>query len=496
MPTLHRSHLFSIALFAIGAVPLQASGVSVDDDFSGSWSGEVLLPFDSQPMPIRFGIEQSEDGLWRGAFEAEMFGPGLMEGKLKDGALELECDMGGSQSPFSLKPADKGGLKGMFRYRGFPIAIEFERFADSWVDDLRIEVDLPDERPERVTLEGLPDFWLEDMQPRVDDLMNRASIVGLAMAIVVDGELLDVRSWGWKDVASRQALDGDTLFRWASISKTVTGIVATKLAVADELDLDADVRVLVPEFPEKKHVVSTRLLLGHLGGIAHYQHMPKVTREDYDVVFPFRDPVRAIDMFKAAPLINEPGTEYSYSTHGFALAGAVLERSSERGFKGEVKRMIAEPLGMTTFEPDDPTARRSNRTTGYRITSDGRIFESGDTDISWKLAGGGFQSSVADMARYAVGLCDEEFLSEEERDLLWTSGRTREGKSTGYGLGFSVGRVDGRLEVSHGGAQRRTATYLIAYPDERIAIALMCNTEGVRLEGLARNMMQVIFAEE
>jgi serine beta-lactamase-like protein LACTB len=169
----------------------------------------------------------------------------------------------------------------------------------------------------------------------------------------------------------------------------MTGVLAAKMAQEGLLDLDADLRELLPEFTQKKYPVSARQLLGRLGGIVHYLHMPVVTRRDYGVDFPFRDAVRAIDMFCAAPLINQPGTVYSYSTHGFALAGAVLERSSKRGYWGEVQSLVSAPLGMSSFEPDDPSAPNVACTTGYRIVGDGRIFDAGNSNVAWKLAGGG-----------------------------------------------------------------------------------------------------------
>lgn len=65
-------------------------------------------------------------------------------------------------------------------------------------------------------------------------------------------------------MSNGEAVDGQTLFRWASISKSITGVVAAKLAQAGTLDLDRNVVELVPEFPKKQYPVSARQLLAHL----------------------------------------------------------------------------------------------------------------------------------------------------------------------------------------------------------------------------------------
>lgn len=486
------------ALLAPGFLLLSTAlaPASPQENFAGTWEGQFVSPFDPKPMKIRFGIEQSADGSWRGGFDTDLLGPGLVQGELDGEGLKLDCDFGGGNASLRLTDAGEEGLRGLLVVRGLPITLTFHRTASEWAPDLRFEVALPRDRPAVVTLEGLPDFWLEPIQGLVTGAMDRGSIAGLALAVAVDAEVLDARAWGYRDVKSALPVNGETLFRWASISKSITGVVAGKLSVEGTLDLDQDVRKLVPEFPKKKYVVTSRLLLGHLAGLVHYQHMPGVTREDYGVEFPFRDPVRAIDMFRSAPLIHEPGSAYSYSTHGFALLGAVIERSSKRGYIGEVRRLVSGPLKMESLEPDDPGAPDQRRTTGYRRAADGRLFDAGDSNVAWKLAGGGFQSTVMDLGRFGAGLCDDGFLNEPLQKLLWTAQRTSGDERTGYGLGFEIRRSAGRLLVSHGGAQRRTRTFLLCAPREGIAVALMCNTEGSDLQSLGHSILKVLLNEE
>ncbi|MFT5049058.1 MAG: serine beta-lactamase-like protein LACTB [Chlamydiales bacterium] len=483
-------------LLALVAIPFFVSSpgalAGASDAFTGSWAGQFSAPFDPRPLEIRFGLEQGADGSWHGALDGDMVGPGLLLGTAGGEELDLGCDFGSGISSFRLTSKGEGQLFGVLDYGGIPVSLDFHRTAERWADDLHFEVVMPAQRPSEVSIDGLPEVWLEPIDARVSAAMSAGPMVGLALAVVIDGAVLDSRSWGWSDVERQIPVTDSTLFRWGSISKSITGLVSAKLAVEGVLDLDQDVRERVPEFPKKKHVVTTRLLLGHLGGLPHYAHMPTVTRVDYGVEFPFRDPVRAIDMFRAAPLIHEPGTRFSYSTHGYALVGAVIERSSKRGYLGEVQRLVSGPFEMKSLENDDPSAPRDARTTGYRVTADGRFFNSGDSNVAWKLAGGGFQSTVTDLGRFGAGLCDEYLLDEETRELLWTPQVTRGGETSGYALGFRIARHEGQLLVSHGGAQRRTRTFLVCAPEAGLAVALMSNTEGAQLESIGQEIMRVL----
>ncbi|MEM9799932.1 MAG: serine hydrolase domain-containing protein [Planctomycetota bacterium] len=325
-----------------------------------------------------------------------------------------------------------------------------------------------------------PAFGQETAVDAVADALarefERQELVGLAAATVVDGEIREYHL-GHADREDDVPVDSTTMFRWASISKPVTAVRAMQLAHEDELDLDADVRDLVPEFPAKPWTVTARQLLGHLGGVVHYRNGKVVrTEREYDVEHPFEDLVLALDTFKESPLVAEPGTRFAYTTHGYILLGAVVQRAGEASYWDQVQRSIAEPLEMISFRPDYQWEDIPHRAVGYRRFL-GKVIRSTDTDVSWKLPGGGYISTVGDLARFARALCGEELLPREVLDEMWTVQRARDGDLTQHGLGFSVAKIDGRLRIGHSGAQEKTRTIMQVFPDEDRAIVVMTNSQ-------------------
>ncbi|NLE38926.1 MAG: beta-lactamase family protein, partial [Pirellulaceae bacterium] len=117
-----------------------------------------------------------------------------------------------------------------------------------------------------------------------------------------------------------------------------------------------------------------------------------------------------------------------------------------------------------------------HRAVGYR-TRRGRVVRSTDTDVSWKLGGGGYLSNIGDMAAYAAGLINGRLVSKATEQAMWTVQETSDGRMTGRGLGFFLGSCDGAMEVSHNGAQEKTKTRLVIYPRERNGIVFMTNSE-------------------
>ena len=202
--------------------------------------------------------------------------------------------------------------------------------------------------------QGLADERVEAVEGALQGEFERQELVGLAAA-VVHGETITEFHLGFADRSAEIAVGPDTMFRWASISKPLTAIRAMQLAGGDDLDLDADVRTLVPEFPEKPWPITARQLLGHLGGVVHYTNGEVIpTKREYDVEHPFADVVLALHTFDRSPLVAEPGTKFAYTTHGYILLGAVLQRAEQdcRRCRLHDERVTAraQPCGLEVAE--------------------------------------------------------------------------------------------------------------------------------------------------
>jgi CubicO group peptidase (beta-lactamase class C family) len=310
--------------------------------------------------------------------------------------------------------------------------------------------------------------------------MEKEGIIGLAVGVVRDGEVAYAKGYGLADRESALPVTSKTLFRWASCAKPLTAVAAMQLVEAGTLRLDADVRSLVPEFPDKGNVITVRQLLCHQGGIVHYSNGKVIpTKRSYPTPHPFADVVLALDTFKDSPLVNRPGEKYSYTTHGYILVSAAVQRAGRQPFADQVRDRIAKPLDMTTLRPDYQWEAIPNRAVGYACNG-GVVARSTDTDVSWKLGGGGFVSNVDDFARFAAGLINRRLVNEKTETMMWEPQKLRSGETTSYGLGFGVDvNTNGRLRVSHSGSQEKTRTRLVIYPRERHGVVVMTNSEWV-----------------
>jgi serine beta-lactamase-like protein LACTB len=266
--------------------------------------------------------------------------------------------------------------------------------------------------------------------------MGAQKAVGVAVGVVRNGAVVYLKGYGYADRESFSPVSSKTLFRWASVSKPVTAVAAMQLVERGALDLDADVRKYVPEFPAKGATITVRHLFCHQGGVVHYVNGKVVrTERKYDTENPFADVICALDTFKESPLVCKPGEKYSYTTHGYILLSAAVERAGKAKFADQVAARVVKPLGLTTLQPDYQWKAIPGRAVGYRKRGE-EVFRSTDTDVSWKLGGGGFLSNVDDFARFASGVMNHELVSAKTAARMWEPQKLADGKPTTYGLGF------------------------------------------------------------
>jgi len=327
----------------------------------------------------------------------------------------------------------------------------------------------------------LPRHRLSVMQAAAVDravLAEMASqeIVGVAVGIIRDGHIVYLQGFGLADRESGTSVTTDTVFNLASIMKPMTAVAAMQLVEMGLLDLDANIRDYVPEYPDPGAVITSRHLLCHQSGLPHYTNGPVIgTEREYTDPHPFLDPILALDRFNRSPLMFTPGAEREYSTPGYILLTAVIHRAGKKPFAEQIEERIAAPLGMTTLTLDMPTEGQPNWATGYIRTRAGKIVRAPEQAHYIKQGAGGHKSTIGDLARFAAGLLNRELVSEESETAMWTPQRTSKGEVTTTGLGFRLDERDGALRVWHNGLQDEATTRMVLFPEKQYGIVVMTN---------------------
>jgi len=305
----------------------------------------------------------------------------------------------------------------------------------------------------------------------VIDEMAKQNIVGMAVGIVKDGVVYHAKGYGHADLARRKPITASTMFRWASISKTLTAVSALKLDEQDaDFNLGDKVTKHVGYWPSdgNKRNIRIRHLLSNRSGIIHYKNKddcpdnrsPGFIRSNH--TSSAYNAEQGVAVFADEGLCFAPGSAYKYSTFGFSLLGSAIEGGAGKSYSSWVDEVIKTPLAMTSLRQATGTRKGFDQTCQT-------LKEVSVTNAAWKLPGGGWESNIRDLAKFANGILQESLLNNTSR--LWT---TVTGNNTyGYGINHAVSKT----RVWHGGAHDNTRTLLYLYPQSssRLGIVLMIN---------------------
>ena len=324
--------------------------------------------------------------------------------------------------------------------------------------------------------------------------LEKGTFVGGAIGILRDGQVVLTKGYGAADWKAKRPVTSATVFNWASNSKPFIATAAMQLAQSNKLDLDADVRSYVPEFPQKPHVIRVRHLLTHQSGLPHYSNGKIVPTPRKAKPLDELDPIVALHRFDQSPLLFKPGERTEYSTYAYILLTAVVQRAGGEPIAEQLQKRLVDPIGMPSFQLDMPTRDQPNWTKGYRKQPNGSFTESAEEANYWKHGGGGYKCDIRDFARWGAAMLSGSLLDRPAQQVMWTPQSLSSGEATSYGLGPLLDGAPGTrgFKVHHNGAQREASSRLAIYPNARHGIVFLSNTDGVDVGRITTAVYRVL----
>ena len=329
-----------------------------------------------------------------------------------------------------------------------------------------------------------------EIEKAVSSFMSANSVPGIGVAVVLEGEPAWSAGFGIADLENFAPATSSTLFRLGSISKPITAVAVLQLWERGKLDLDAPAQKYCPAFPQKEWPITARELLGHLGGIRHYNSDGKGDIPE-DSARHFASMEESLQIFAADPLVSKPGTKFNYSTYGYTLLGCVLEGATSQKYVDFVRENVFKPARMEHTQADDFFAVIPHRTRWYHKDKAGAVRNAGVLDSSYKIPGGGLISSADDMARFEAAILADKLVQRSTRDLMWTILKPTEGKPSHYALGWFVAEKFGLRTAGHTGGQQGTDTAFLMAPERRAGVVVLANMDNVNTNLLADEILKI-----
>lgn len=336
---------------------------------------------------------------------------------------------------------------------------------------------------------------------------GRAKIAGSSFYVVRDGRTVVADHLGEQDADAHVPVDADTIYHWASITKTMTGIAIMQLRDRGLLSLDDPIVKYVPELEAVYNpygdtgAITLRQLMSHSAG---FRSGTWPWRDQDWQPFEPRGWTQLAAMLPYTRVEFKPGSRFGYSNPGIVYLGQVIERLSGEDYEVYVDKNILKPLGMhASYFDRTPPHLLPHRSHSYYIRDGKRVAAPFDVDTGVTVSNGGLNAPMPDMAKYAAFLLGDParqpdydlVLKRSSLEEMWapqisagddfTQGRMA--KTTQAGLSFFIDRSAAVRFVGHNGDQNGFRAYLSLCPDQRLGSLLAFNTETRGVENSAAN---------
>lgn len=314
----------------------------------------------------------------------------------------------------------------------------------------------------------------------------RHPAVGLAVGVVQQGELRSFLGHGVADIATGTPVSESTVFRIGSISKTFTAIAIMQSRERGFIDLDAPVDEylgayrLIPAQPGHRPP-TVRQLLTHTAGLPQLAHPWRAFQPVLGETVPFGEPLPTLREFYGGRLrlVAEPGTMHTYSNHGFAALGQIVEDVTGQPLRHYFRDHIFAPLGMADTDLVRSSRISARLATGYALRRDGAR-PVPDRDVV-TIGGGSIYSTTADMARYTAALLaggggpHGRILRPDSLAGMFAPHYRPDPRMPGIGLAFFRHDLGGHLVVGHDGLLPGFDSQLQLAPADGVGVVAFTN---------------------
>ncbi|QXD16493.1 beta-lactamase family protein [Rhodocaloribacter litoris] len=339
--------------------------------------------------------------------------------------------------------------------------------------------------------------------------LRAAGIVGGGLALVRGETILAATHYGLADRATRRPTDLHTIYHWASVTKTFTGMAVMQLRDRGRLHLDDPVVRYLPELRAvhdpfgSLETVTLRHLMTHSAGFRGptwpwggdqpwHPHEPATWSQ-------------LVAMFPYTTLHFAPGTKTSYSNLGIVFLGRIIEILTGDDYEVYIDKNLLRPLGMyASYFDHTPYHLLPHRSNNYEYI-DGTLRENGlDFDTGITVSNGGLNASLADMARYVGFLLGatarqdvyEGVLRRSSLEEMWRP-HYEHGRFGPYresvGLTFFLMEKEGMRVIGHTGDQKGFRALLYVDPARQVGVLGTFNTETPRTKAVLFALREALF---
>jgi CubicO group peptidase (beta-lactamase class C family) len=300
-------------------------------------------------------------------------------------------------------------------------------------------------------------------------------------------EILYSGGYGMANLEHNVPNTPETIYRLASLTKQFTAAAILQLQEQGLLDINDTVDRYLPGYPHGDEITIYQLL-NHTSGIPDYEFLESrmVYRNAVSL-----DALMA--KFSDLPFDYTPGSQFKYSSSGYVILTAIIEKVSGQSYADYLAEHIFQPLGMEATRYDNADTILPGRASGY--TWDGDAYHNAEFfDMSNAAGAGGLVSTVGDMYKWDHALYTDAVLSAAAREAYFApSVRMEEGMSSAYG--WRIMDTPEHTLAVHGGEINGFVTFVIRDPATQLYVIVLSNVENPAAVDVAQGLAAIAYGE-
>ena len=315
-----------------------------------------------------------------------------------------------------------------------------------------------------------------DLLIKIDAIVEQAiadgPIAAVSIGVRQGGETVVAKGYGLADLENDVQATEHTVYRIGSITKQFTATAIMLLVEDGKLSLDDPLTTFLPDYPANDNMVTVRHLLNHTSGIKSYTGLGATWRDKMTLALT-HDELMAL--FADEPFDFPPGEQYRYNNSGYYLLGVIIETVTDQRYADVLRERVWDPLAMleSHYLYNAPIVR--HRAEGYKVEA-GELLNDDPLSMLQPFSAGALGSSVHDLLTWLQAFHGRRVVNDDSYRQMTTPGQLNNGEALSYGFGLSVGAFEAHPVISHGGGINGFASHSSYYPDDDLAIVVLCNT--------------------
>lgn len=331
-------------------------------------------------------------------------------------------------------------------------------------------------------------FFTQNTSDSIDlfikEKMTHMKIPGLQLAVIKNGRLEKLASYGFSNIEHQVAVNSKSTFSINSMTKAFTGVAIMQLQEQGKLNVYDPISQYISDIPDEWKSITIRQLLSNTSGLPN-------NIDEKEQVLGNGIEEKNWELVKTLPMEFKPEERFSYNQTGYYILGKIITKLSGQHFTRFIEENQFKPCNMSATQFGDSNDIIPNNAGSYstiinidgKWINDGKLHNAFATFPVFFRTATGIISTSEDLSKWLIALQNGKLLHNKNSiQELFTSAKLNDGHidgfnklTNGYALGWpTVEREDHPAAAPVGGMR----SALFVYPKDDLSIVVLTNLQG------------------